>query len=112
MKHKSNTDRQEENLSKNNETEKSAKINLSGTFQDKNPKIFRLFRHDEKKKIISDNFNWDIKHGDYISNRYQKPKRLTKKSKSKIEIAVLIGFAIIVMLVIILISSFLADKIS
>lgn len=76
-----------------------------------NPKIFPLFKKNVKEKPTLISSNWDIKKGDYIPNPDYKLKKRSKGAKNQFDIALLIAFCIIAVLVIILISSWLADKI-
>ena len=118
MSQQHNSEKHEEFIVEQNEPKEILKITLPDKwwyvqntyshFVEKNFKILKLFKN-QNRDIQKPRFpGWDIRKGDFISDPGHLEKKLTRKERKLIELWALFGFLILVSCFIILISSLVA----
>jgi hypothetical protein len=119
MLEQNNSERQEEFKVEQNEPEDIFKVilpakwwyvqNTYSHFVEKNLKIIKLFKNQNRDVPKPKYPGWDISHGDFITTQGPEEKKLTSKQRTFIQIGVLIGFLVFVICLIIVISGWIAE---
>jgi hypothetical protein len=113
MKGKSSSNSKFNDLEKN-EDQIISKLDNSENAYNKPPKqsarILRIYKKEFEEYKIPTISNWNIKNGDYTRINESNKRKVSKKVKTYKETAILIGFTILVMTLVLFIANWLAEK--